>query len=104
MLQSKQLFNNSKFQQISGDTISLSGSSLFSKIVGLPNLTIQTNNATGATSNTILDTTFIQGSGFDSSSTINFVKYQANGKMLVAGNFIRYNSSFNNRIIRFNTD
>ncbi len=49
-----------------------------------------------------LDNTFITGSGFNSVVECTFI--QPDGKILVGGNFLSYNGSSVNRLIRLNTD
>ena len=48
------------------------------------------------------DTSFNTGTGFD--NEVHAIKVQADGKILVAGNFTNYNGTASNRIIRLNTD
>jgi uncharacterized delta-60 repeat protein len=48
------------------------------------------------------DTSFTTGTGFD--STVYTIAQQANGKILVGGNFTTYNSVTENRIISLNSD
>lgn len=49
-----------------------------------------------------LDTTFTTGTGFN--NTVNAVTVQADGKIIVVGNFTMYNGTATNRIIRLNSN
>jgi len=49
-----------------------------------------------------IDNTFVQGTGFDFSPLV--VKIQSDNKVLVGGNFLTYNGTTANRVIRLNSD
>jgi uncharacterized delta-60 repeat protein len=51
-----------------------------------------------------VDTSFVIGTGFNSSSQINTIELQSDGKILVGGQFTTYSGVSINNIIRLNTD
>lgn len=51
-----------------------------------------------------IDNTFITGTGFTSGYVVDSIKVQTDGKILVGGNFLDYNGTTANRIIRLNND
>jgi len=53
-------------------------------------------------SDSTLDATFSIGDGFDSS--VNSIAIQADGKLVVAGNFSAYNGTYSQRVVRLNMD
>ena len=69
----------------------------FTTYQGIPSSRIAMLNTNGS-----LDLTFSTGTGFD--NTVNKVKFQTDGKVIVVGNFITYNTTTTNFICRLNTD
>ena len=63
---------------------------------------IARNNIARLNSDGILDTNFTTGTGAD--NTIWAITIQADGKIIVGGNFTNYNGTSINRIVRLNTD
>ena len=55
-------------------------------------------------SNGSIDTSFVIGTGFDSSGDVVSIKIQSDGKILVGGQFTSYNGTPASKIIRLNSD
>jgi uncharacterized delta-60 repeat protein len=69
----------------------------FSTINGIPRTRIARLNADGS-----LDETFNPGTGFD--NVVEVITLQADGKILVGGNFVFYNGSLSRRLVRLNSN